>query len=96
MHFTQPNMEAMSMETYLEVENIPEENYITCAQLLVQRITHWKFFRNTHEEELKSLIFPFEVSRLLWEGVDFLEESSDKRLFHEDSGFIPSTPSPIA
>lgn len=68
-----PAMEAIGMETYLNIAHIPRNDLRTRAQILVHGIAHWTFFRATNEAELNRLGFPLGIARLLCEGVARLE-----------------------
>ncbi|KAA1132489.1 hypothetical protein PGTUg99_003672 [Puccinia graminis f. sp. tritici] len=69
----QPAMEAIGMETYLNIAHIPRDNLRTRSRLLVHGIGHWTFFRATNKAELQRLGFPLGIARLLCEGVALLE-----------------------
>ncbi|KAA1138946.1 hypothetical protein PGTUg99_030795 [Puccinia graminis f. sp. tritici] len=45
-------MEAVAMETYLNIAHIPRDDLRTRSRLLVHGIGHWTFFRATNEAEL--------------------------------------------
>jgi hypothetical protein len=73
-----PAMESIDMETYLNIAHVARRDTRTRAQLQINGINHWTFFRASNEEELTRLGFPLGIARLLCEGVARLEVYVDE------------------
>ncbi|KAA1116061.1 hypothetical protein PGTUg99_034065 [Puccinia graminis f. sp. tritici] len=86
------DMDEITMDTYLRVAKVPDNDRRTRERLADHGITHWSFFRRCDEDDLKALGFSPGVARLLWEGVPRLHEYCDGI---ENNEFITSR-SPVA
>ncbi|KAA1136426.1 hypothetical protein PGTUg99_031262 [Puccinia graminis f. sp. tritici] len=84
-----PELECHSMETYLHVAHIPQEDKLTRARLMTHGIIHWSFFRASSEQELIGLGFPIGIARLLIEGPARLERY-DHNMVVYTGGMSPS------
>ncbi|EFP90029.2 uncharacterized protein PGTG_15877 [Puccinia graminis f. sp. tritici CRL 75-36-700-3] len=73
-----PAMEAINMETFLNVARIPRHDINTRARMEIHCILHWSFFRASSEAELTRLGFPLGIARLLCEGIGRLEAFVDE------------------
>ncbi|KAA1116003.1 hypothetical protein PGTUg99_032142 [Puccinia graminis f. sp. tritici] len=81
------DMDEITMDTYLRVAKVPDDDRRTRERLADHGITHWSFFRRCDEDDLKDLGFTAGVARLLWEGVPRLHEYCDGI---ENNDFITS------
>ncbi|KAA1127387.1 hypothetical protein PGTUg99_036006 [Puccinia graminis f. sp. tritici] len=88
-----PELESHSMETYLHVAHIHQDDKLTRARLLNHGIVHWSFFRSSTEIELIGLGFPIGIARLLIEGAARLARY-DHTMEVYTGGMTPS-PSPL-
>ncbi|OAV99895.1 hypothetical protein PTTG_25092 [Puccinia triticina 1-1 BBBD Race 1] len=64
---------AVSLERFLDVARIHNDDSGTRRLLCYHGIIQWTFFRSTSEDELLDLGFPIGTARLLCEGVALLE-----------------------
>ncbi|KAA1091032.1 hypothetical protein PGT21_021428 [Puccinia graminis f. sp. tritici] len=86
------DMDEISMDHYLMLAKIPDNDMKTRKRLQDNGITHWSFFRRSDEDDLITLGFPAGVARLLWEGVPRLHEYCDGI----ESNRLITSPTPTA
>ncbi|PLW44377.1 hypothetical protein PCASD_04472 [Puccinia coronata f. sp. avenae] len=90
-----PEMDNISLESFLSIAQIPRHDHLTRARLLINGITEWSFFRSSSEQELLRRGFSIGVARLLMEGVprlvQYVDNENDERILRH----IPASPSPL-